>query len=728
MKYAVVAVGIDVDKVFHYAIPESLSGKVDTGFRVLVPFRNRKVIGFVVSIVDETPIKDVKEIASVLDSDPILNDDLLRLTKWVSDYYLSGWGIVIKTAIPPIVKPKMQMVLCLAKGIDYKTIENLTDMPPKQAEALKVILREGEIPLNKASPLGLSASAIRKLIDKGILYSSTKRVYRSPYSVETSREDIQHKLNPEQKKALRSISEAIDRGVFETFLLHGVTGSGKTEVYMHAVEHTITARKEALILVPEIALTAQITERFMLRFGQRIAVLHSGLSEGERSDAWMRVKQGGADIVIGARSAVFASVNNLGLIVVDEEQDTSYKQEEGIRYNARDVAIMRGKISNAVVVLGTATPSIESYFNAIRKKYIYLRLPKRIDEKPLPDVSIIDITREPMVSEFFSEMLISELKDKIEKNEQALLLLNRRGYSPFVICRDCGFTVKCRNCSITLTYHKKRAMALCHYCGFTSKVDLVCPNCRGIRISYIGIGTEKVVDELNRLLSNARVSRMDRDTTYRKMSHHKIIRGVERGDVDILVGTQMVAKGHDLPNITLAGVILGDTGLNLPDFRAAERTFHILTQLAGRAGRGITPGKVIIQTLMPSEPVMQFVKSHDYTGFYQDEEKKRRQLGYPPFKRFVRLLLHGAKRDKVENAAYRLREISEVLLKEITGCDILGPAPAPIERLKGRYRWHILLRGDNAKNLHKLIRNLINNASELKGCKIEIDVDPVSMM
>jgi primosomal protein N' (replication factor Y) len=527
-------------------------------------------------------------------------------------------------------------------------------------------------------------------------------------------------LTPEQRHALSEISKTPE-GVS---LLHGVTGSGKTEVYLRAID--ALKDREAIVLVPEIALTAQIIDRFRTRFGSRVAFFHSGLSHGERLLYWHKMKNGEVNVVIGVRSAVFAPFKKLGLIIVDEEHEPSYKQFEGLRYSARDVALARAKIEKTKVILGSATPSIETFHNAKKGNINYIELRDRIEQKPLPEVEIIDMTAENKKTWSFSDIFLSALKENVSAGKQSLLMLNRRGYSPFLMCVDCGYTYKCPACSITLTYHKDTKTINCHYCNSFLKPGELCPKCSGVKMKHIGIGTQKVEEELLNLIPGLSLRRMDRDTTRRKLSHYRIVKEMEQKKVDVLLGTQMVAKGHDFPDVTISGVVMADIALNLPDFRSSERTFQLFTQLAGRAGRGEFPGKVYIQTYEPDHYVFDFIRKHDYKGFYEKEVELRRELSYPPFSRLVRILFSFRSKE----AAEKTLKLTSKRIKRLDtdGIEILGPAPAPIEKVRNLWRLHLILKGKRAKTLRRKALDILNVTCDIKGIKADIDVDPINLL
>jgi primosomal protein N' (replication factor Y) len=541
---------------------------------------------------------------------------------------------------------------------------------------------------------------------------------------------VRHALNPAQQFAYEQICAAIAAKRYQTFLLHGVTGSGKTEVYLNCIESALAADRSALLLVPEIALTPAMAGQFFARFGDRVAILHSAFTDVERSDQWRRIRSGVASVVVGTRSGVFAPVRNLGLIVVDEEHDGSYKQEENPRYNGRDVAIVRAQAADACVVLGSATPSLESRYNAEREKYTLLELPGRIEERPMPSVELIDMRQEFLETRqqaTFSRKLLEAVGARLENGEQTIVLLNRRGFSSFVACRSCGERVNCMNCSLTLTHHKRDRRLLCHYCGYAEKIPIVCPKCQSEHIYFLGLGSEKVEEELHRAFPTARIARLDRDTVTGKRQYETILNEFREGSFDILVGTQMIAKGHDIPNVTLVGVVSADIGLGMPDFRAAERTFQLLTQVAGRAGRGNVPGIVIIQTINPDHYAIRMAAAQDYAAFYQKELHFRRMMLYPPFSAMANVLVRAEKKE----AAMRMSsELGLLLNPPPEKLKIMGPAEAPVPRLKNEYRYQFLVKAASRKALNELLQHIRAFALEHKwgATALVIDVDPLTLM
>jgi primosomal protein N' (replication factor Y) len=556
----------------------------------------------------------------------------------------------------------------------------------------------------------------------------TLRAELSPVSTQFARPP--HVLNPHQQKAFDEVRAAIESREFRSFLLQGVTGSGKTEVYLNAIDAALAMGRGALLLVPEIALTPAVAGQFFHRFGDRVAILHSAFGDAERAEQWRRIRSGAAGVVVGTRSGVFAPVENLGLIVVDEEHDQSYKQEETPRYNGRDVAIVRAQAAGACVVLGSATPSLESRYNAERQKYKLLVLPERIERRPMPTVEIVDMRAEFLETRkqaVFSRRLIEEIRARLEDGEQTMLLLNRRGFSSFVACRSCGERIQCANCAVTLTFHRRDQRLLCHYCNYAERVPSHCPKCHSEHIYFLGIGSERVEEELHREFPAARVARMDRDTVTGKRAYETILAGFREGNHDILVGTQMIAKGHDIPNVTLVGVISADVGLGMPDFRAAERTFQLLTQVAGRAGRGDLPGEVLIQTINPDHYAVRFASAQNYDQFYEKELHFRRLMRYPPFSALANVLVRSRER---EDALRLAGELGMLLTPPPENLKVLGPAEAPVPRLKNEYRYQLLLKAASRKALKEALATLRNYALERKwpAAALVIDVDPLTLL
>lgn len=601
-------------------------------------------------------------------------------------------------------------------------------LKPREKEILSFLENKKRVPLKELRRnFKRASSTIKELEAGGMVAVKEEEIYREPIMEVVERDEVPFPLTPEQQEALEQIRGALQGKMFRSFLIYGVTGSGKTEVYLRAVQEALSLGKKALILVPEISLTPQLWGRFQRRLAGEMALLHSGLSPGERYDQWRKVNRGEVKAIIGARSAIFAPCKDLGLIIVDEEHDTSYKQEEGVRYNARDLAMVRAKREGAVVILGSATPSLESFYNAQRGKFQYISLPQRVAGGILPQVEIVNLKGEKHT--LLSSTLKEALAENLEEGGQSLLFLNRRGFSSSVICADCGSPFKCNHCSVTLTFHAQRKILLCHYCGYHLSAHQICPHCGGNWVQLLGFGTERVEEEVRRLFPRARVARMDSDVMTRRGAYGKLLQALERGDIDILVGTQMIVKGHDFPQITLVGIVAADVTLNLPELRAAERGFQLLSQAAGRAGRGRRPGRVIIQTFLPNHYAIQRAKGHDFWGFYQDEMALRKTLRYPPFTRMVNIRVSSKKPQDAEEGIHELAKKGEILLKTHPGrVEILGPSPAPLAQIKGRYRWQLLLKGEKTVHLHSFARSLMDEWGTWKGVRVELDVDPISML
>lgn len=751
---------LPVEKTFTYTMPDSLKDRVSVGKRVIAPFgRKRQAVGYIVGISEQHKGNyQLKDIIDVIDEQVVITPELMHLAKWIATYYLSSLGETLGCAVP--YKPQMHtrdVKIVSLKGQLTEGLSLTEGIPPEglklskaQAKAIQIVTAAGEIPLNEliphpkvtqasllaeladdmpinepASCPSITRSTINTLVKKGLLDISSKQEYRSPYRHYSISRSIPPSLTLHQAKASSEISASIKAEKFGAFLLHGVTGSGKTEVYLQAIEQALSINKTSLVLVPEISLTPQTVERFVERFGQRVAVLHSRLSDGERYDEWQRVLKKEAEIVIGARSAVFAPLNRLGLLIVDEEHESSYKQfDTSPRYHARDVAVVRAKHENATIILGSATPSLESFYNTQIGKYHHLSLPARIDERPMPHVEIIDMKEE---KEMFSIRLQQAIAQRIKDNQQTIIFLNRRGFAPFIQCRCCGLILKCPNCEITLTYHLTDKRLKCHYCDYHQPAPQSCPKCYGENIRYSGIGTQKVVEELHRLFPEARIARMDVDTTSAKGSHERILNSFRSGELDILVGTQMIAKGHDFPNVTLVGVVSSDIGLNMPDFRSCEKTFSLLTQVAGRAGRGQIQGEVIIQTYSPQHYSIQAAINHNYQGFYYQEIGFRQQLHYPPFTHLLNILIRG----KDQEQAYQISMLIVTQLKKNnlhSDILILGPAVCSLSKIKGHFRYHILLKSSKLQQMRKLATKSIQELSLPNSMDIIMDMDPADML
>ena len=781
---------MQTDKPFSYKIPEELSSVLVAGSRVHVPFGrgNRLLQGFVVNIA-EGEDDQLKPLVEVLDAEPVLNQEQLLLSdkmrKTVFSYKIS----ILKAMLPSLLNSNYDRLLKPQDGLtqadellifagrkqvnfsqlsqeaqlkslrliqagkievsyvakdkkNIKTqkyyevdIEKLADLTVSKRAKKRQELKDYLFSHPKGQALSelthlFSREVVRYFISEDILKIREVEVNRSAAHFEAVTQSDFLDLNEEQKFAVEKITADIGHSS-RPYLLEGITGSGKTEVYLHVIDRTLKMGKTAIVLVPEISLTPQMTNRFISRFGSQVAIMHSGLSDGEKFDEWRKIKSGQARVVVGARSAIFAPVENIGAIIIDEEHEASYKQESNPRYHARDVALLRADYHKAVLVLGSATPSIESRARASRDVYQLVKLSKRANPlAQVPKVEIIDfrdfIGRQEVSN--LTPVLIDKIKDRLAKNEQTVLMLNRRGYSSFIMCRDCGYVDNCPNCDISLTLHMDTKTMNCHYCGFSKSIPRSCPNCGSKKIRYYGTGTQKAYDELLQVLPNARVLRMDVDTTRKKGAHEKILRAFGRGEADILLGTQMIAKGLDFPNVTLVGVLNADTSLNLPDFRSSERTFQLLTQVAGRAGRADKPGEVLIQTYNPNHYAIQMAKNQDYEAFYRREMAIRRSLAYPPYYFTVGLTLSHKDEQEVIKKSY---EVMSLLRAELTDkIKILGPTPKPIARTHNLYHYQIIIKYRFEEHLESVLNQILDltQKKENRDLRLIIDHEPQSFM
>ena len=740
-------VRVIVDRAIHreldYAVPESLMDRVAVGSRVRVPFRDKSALATVVAIMERSEAKGIRQIEALVGEAPILSEQLLELARWISAYYCCPIETVMRSLLPQVIRRaeigwKKQLFVQPAGRIDEGELEKLRKRAPRQAELLKAISRlENPIPASQLlRQTSLDNQTLRALVNRGLAQLREEAVVRDPHADEQFIATSNLVLNQEQSRALEDITQSLNSPEnARPILLHGVTGSGKTEIYLQAIRATLDRGRAAIVLVPEISLTPQTVERFKGRFADlqdAVAVLHSHLSEGERHDEWHKIHSGRARIVIGARSAIFAPLKNLGLIVVDEEHETTYKQEEAPRYQARDVAVMRAKIEKCVAVLGSATPSLESYHNAAIGKYRLVTLTQRIDEKQMPLMRIVDLRQErrkEKAAAILSEKLRGAIEDRLEKREQTILFLNRRGFSTSLLCSNCGEVRNCPNCSVALTFHRHPAIAgrlSCHLCGHTAAVPKKCPACGKDALIYAGFGTEKVESTVSQIFPKAAVRRMDADSMTRKDAYRETLRNFRTGKIDILVGTQMIAKGLHFPNVTLVGIINADLALHLPDFRAGERTFQLLTQVAGRAGRGETPGEVFVQTYTPFSPSIQFARHHDFSGYFQQELEFRERCDFPPFKHAILITVRSGHEGRAKLSAETLqRRLKEALPKEF----ILGDAtPAPLEKLQGQFRFHILIRGQAIMRLSRLVRETLDKLPFPEDVTVTVDVDPYQLL
>ncbi len=812
--YADVALPVPVDHTFTYDVPESLRARVQPGMRVLVPFQRRQITGYVVGLTSKTDLAAVRSIIDLPDDYPLFTADMLKLCRWMADYYCCSWGEALQCAVPSgiAVRSKMRYRLVAEQltagrftdrqrrviaelyqrgpltegqlatvagrqalsatlqsllrrgvllaepmvpdpGVGLRTetwvrlredavlapeaCEALQRRAPRQAAVYLDLLHD--LPERRAAELyerhGVNAAILKTLAEKGLIEREERELLRRPDIEADERSRIKHRLNEEQARAFTTITDALDARTFQTFLLRGITGSGKTEVYLQAIEHTLQTGRDAILLVPEISLTPQTVARLKGRFHEQIAVLHSGLGKGERYDEWRRAQRGEVRIVVGARSAIFAPLPNVGLVVVDEEHDTSYKQGESPRYHGRDVAIMRALLNNAVCVLGSATPSLESYHNASIGKSVRLDLMRRATHATLAEVTVIDMreeTREVSGQVTLSRHLEAELTETLRRGDQSILLLNRRGYAPFVLCPQCGWVAECRDCQVSLTYHASGHYLNCHYCNQRREVPEICDACNFNPLLFLGAGTQKIEDYLARTFPDARIARMDADTTAGKGGHAKILGSFAAGEIDILVGTQMLAKGHDYPGVTLVGVVNADTGLSVPDFRAAEQTFQLLTQVAGRAGRGDKPGRVVVQTFRPNHYAVQCAAKHDFDAFFQREIAEREAAGYPPFRRMASFLLEAGDPHEAERGAALLARIAadQIGVHGFKGVERLGPAPAAVRRVMRKYRWHLALLSKSPARLNTLARAIRQAFAEQANAgrlQLKVDLDPYGM-
>jgi primosomal protein N' (replication factor Y) len=812
-----VALPVPLDMVFTYRVPADLTLVV--GGRVLVPFRQRRMTGIVVELHDRKPSVTIKTVSRVIDEAPVLDDQLLRLGRWIADYYLAPLGEVFRTMLPLNAEFKRgvayritaegQMALHLAgmsgssarsrrspeeQASEFRVLDYLAAQEPAPGESIQVreetlrsatrvaksvlsgmvrkkwLVREdvsavrdatrtvkiailksadgklndnqrklieslaasgGQVPVETLQALEVPRTTLSTLVRRGLI-----EIIEEPATFAVSRskprpERLEFDFNPAQQSALNRLREAVDAREFSGILLHGVTGSGKTAVYLAGMRAVLEAGRSAILLVPEIGLTPAVAADLHHTFGDEVAILHSALSDKERAQQWHRIKSGEARMVVGTRSAVFAPVADLALIIVDEEHDSSYKQEETPRYHARDIAVMRAKMANAVVVLGSATPSLESYFNAKKNKYALVDLPDRVEQRPLPEVEIIDMRQEFQETgqeQVISRKLAAEIKERFDRKEQVLVLLNRRGFSPVVLCRACGKTLECQNCAIAMTHHKREHKMVCHYCGYTAPVPKGCVHCGSEYVYFLGTGSEKLEELLHGMFPQARIARLDRDTVRGHEDFERTLNALSEGELDLVVGTQMIAKGHDIHGVTLVGVVGADSALGMPDFRAAERTFQLLTQVAGRAGRGQSPGKVILQTYFQDHYAVQYAAHHDFAGFYEKELRFRSWMHYPPYSALANVLVRSNQLDEALQWSGTLGKWFEQTRHE--GVRVLGPASAPIMRLKRDYRYHFLLKSPSREKLNATLRAMLAYAAKQKipRTQVIVDVDALWLM
>jgi primosomal protein N' (replication factor Y) len=812
-----VALPVPLDMVFTYRVPAGTTPVV--GGRVLVPFRQQRMTGVVVELHDRKPSVTIKNILSLLDSVPVIDEPLLRLGRWIAGYYLAPIGEVFRTMLPLNAEFKRAIAYRLTKegqlalhlaGMSGSSARSRRT-PEEQAEEFRVLdylaaqesapgepvqIREpvlrsatrvsksilsgmvrkkwlvredvsnvrdatrtiriallksvegklndnqrqivetlagagGRLPLETLRSLEVPRSTITTLIKRGVIEIVAEPATHAVSRTKPRASPFSFEFNTAQQAALGRLRQAVEAGKFSGILLHGVTGSGKTAVYLAGMRSVLEAGRSAILLVPEIGLTPAVAADLHQIFGDEVAILHSALSDKERAQQWHRIKNGEARMVVGTRSAVFAPVADLALIIVDEEHDSSYKQEETPRYHARDVAVMRAKMANATVVLGSATPSLESYFNATKNKYALVELLDRVERRPLPEVEIVDMRlefQETGIEQVISRKLAAEIKDRFDRKEQVMVLLNRRGYTPVVLCRACGTTMQCRNCAISMTHHKREHKMVCHYCGFLAPVPKNCGECGSEYVYFLGTGSEKLEEFLHGMFPQARIARLDRDTVRGQEDFERTLNALSEGELDLLVGTQMIAKGHDIHGVTLVGVVGADSALGLPDFRAAERTFQLLTQVAGRAGRGQSPGKVILQTYFQDHYAVQYAAHHDFAGFYDKELRFRSWMHYPPYSALANVLIRSDNLDEALQWSGMLGKWFEQNRHE--GVRVLGPAAAPILRLKRDYRYHCVLKSPSREKLNATLRAMLKYAATQKipRTQVIVDVDALWLM
>ena len=796
-----VSIPIPDEDTFSYSVPSHLRGGIEIGKRVVVPFKNRKMLGFIVGLGKPPEGINLRDAIDIVDEEPLFDEKRLDFLKWVSSYYITSLGVVLKAAHPGGLGISLKKIIKLCKhkgdvpnkkkfsayeelvlktlintsgitverlfnvvhGLTHETLNSLKRKGlieydyelrsepriktenvlspagtlkideaykrrnPAKARILEFIISHERVPHTSLKEVfGDVNRHVRELMKGGYIKIERVEIPRDPFSAIPLSHDDPPSLNPDQEVAFRKLTDSIVREKFAPYLLHGVTGSGKTEVYLRSIEQVIGKGREAIVLVPEISLTPQLVKRFRGRFGNRVGVVHSALSDGDRFDAWRQASRGIVSVIIGARSAIFAPFKNLGIIVVDEEHETSYKQDETPCYNARDLALVLGKMTNSVVILGSATPSVETYANARKEKFTYLSLPLRVEDRVLPILEIVDMRKEK--GKVFSKVLREAIIANTINGKQTILFLNRRGFSSLVVCQACGEIVSCPNCSISLTYHARDNSIKCHYCGISEQLFEHCSKC-GNELRGLGMGTQRIEDEVKGILPKAAISRMDRDAVVGKTKLLRLYNKLEKGEVDVLIGTQMVAKGHDLPGVTLVGVISADQSLGIPDFRAGERTFQLVTQVAGRAGRGDETGRVIVQTFNPEHPSIKFALEQDTVGFLKEELKLREDLDYPPFSKLINFRFQGRVESETVNAARIAGELARKLVSKmpIGVVNILGPSPAPIYKIRNRYRYQMLLRSKNMMTLHNFsikLLMILRKSGISVNVKIQIDVDP----
>ena len=723
-------------RAFDYEVPAGLNAVV--GSRVRVPVRMRTLLGTVIAVSETTEAEGVRPISELVGDEPALNAGLIQLANWMADYYCCPLEAAMRTVLPNVIRKaevghKVRLFAKLARPFSDEEIAAVEKKSPKQSDVLVALREAGEKAVAVADlceQCGVAHQTVQSMAKKGWLLVEPEKVERDPFGKEQFVSSGKLELNEEQRTVFARVAAAVDAvngatTAMKPFLLHGVTGSGKTEIYLQGIDRALEQGMGAILLVPEISLTPQTVERFKSRFAatnHEVAVLHSHLSEGERHDEWHRIRSGRARIVIGARSAVFAPVERLGIIIVDEEHENTYKQEETPRYHGRDLAVVRGHFEKCVVLLGSATPSLESAYNAQIGKYELLKLTMRVDDQKMPFIRIVDMRMEAKKSSpIVSDPLSKAITERLAKKEQVILFLNRRGFSTTLLCNKCGYVAECPNCSVSLTFHRAANRIVCHMCGHLAIAPTQCPDCKDPGIKYSGTGTEKVEDTVQKFVPDAVVKRMDADMMQKKESYRETLNAFRAGKIDILVGTQMIAKGLHFPNVTLVGIVNADMGLHLPDFRASERTFQLLTQVAGRAGRGDVSGEVVVQSYTPFHPAIQFARHHDFDGFYEQEIEWREKMVQPPFTHFVLITVRSPHEERAKLSIETLhRRLNEVLPAGVT----LGePAPAPLEKSHGNFRFHLSLRSRAVLKLSRAIRSVLDKLPMPEDVFAVVDVD-----
>ena len=735
--YARVITDDPTDKELDYSIPQSWVGKVHIGSRVKVPLRSREILATVVALVDTPSVPKPKIILGLVSESPILNKSLLALARWMAEYYCCPVEWAIRSLLPEVIRKakvgfKRERIVSLGREISETELQSLEAKAPRQAQVLRFLI-EGSEPIRwreLQQRVSTTDRTIQQLVGRNLLQVELETADRDPYGSECFVSSTALEMNPDQKKALEMVVRSVETRDNRPILLHGVTGSGKTEIYLQAIDHCLNQDLGALVLVPEISLTPQTVERFKMRFqADLIAVLHSHLSAGERHDEWHKLNSGRARVAIGARSAVFAPVQRLGLIVVDEEHETSYKQEETPRYHARDLAVVRAQIERCAILLGSATPSLESYHNAKTGKYRLACLTSRVDDRQLPLIRVVDMRQEYLKQKhvpLISARLASAIEARLAAQEQTILFLNRRGFATSLVCNLCGFVCECPNCSVSLTFHQGENRLKCHLCGHAMLAPRKCPKCSDPSIRYAGYGTEKIEGTVRKLFPSAAVARMDADSMSKKDAYRRTLQAFRTGKIDVLVGTQMIAKGLDFPNVTLVGIINADVGLHMPDFRAGERTFQLLTQVAGRAGRGDMAGEVFVQSSTPFSPSIQFARHHNFEGFWEQEIEIRERCEYPPF---IHLLMIHVRSEHQRLAEFTAETIHRRIGEKPDPTVTLHPVvPAPIERSKGFYRYQILLRSKAIRRLSGTVRSIIQKLTFPDEVHVSVDVDPYQVL